>query len=222
MGNPESAPSAPLPRTLFYFADPMCSWCWGFSPVMEAIVRTFPDLPVSIIVGGLRAGNDRPMESGLREEILHHWRDVQRRSGQPFVFDNALPDGFRYDTEPPCRAVVSMIALQRKAALAYFRDLQHAFYAEQQNIVDTDVLAERARVYGVDDNTFRAHFELEATRERTRRHFMFARETGVRGFPTVILGDARGTATLTQGFRTFDEVRPEIERWLADDSDARH
>ena len=25
---------------LIYFADPMCSWCYGFSPVIEDIRRT--------------------------------------------------------------------------------------------------------------------------------------------------------------------------------------
>ena len=24
-------------RQLLYFADPMCSWCWGFSPVVEEL-----------------------------------------------------------------------------------------------------------------------------------------------------------------------------------------
>ncbi|MDH5427723.1 MAG: DsbA family protein, partial [Nitrospirota bacterium] len=27
--------------TLIYVADPMCSWCWGFSPVLEEIRRLY-------------------------------------------------------------------------------------------------------------------------------------------------------------------------------------
>ncbi|MCH7478788.1 MAG: DsbA family protein, partial [SAR324 cluster bacterium] len=25
--------------TLYYFGDPMCSWCWGFKPVLEQVDR---------------------------------------------------------------------------------------------------------------------------------------------------------------------------------------
>jgi len=63
---------AELPRTLFYFADPMCSWCWGFSPVMETIVRAFPDLPMSLIINGLRTGNTQAMTPELHEYVLQH------------------------------------------------------------------------------------------------------------------------------------------------------
>lgn len=29
-----------LPR-LYYFADPMCSWCYGFAPVIDKIRKVF-------------------------------------------------------------------------------------------------------------------------------------------------------------------------------------
>jgi putative protein-disulfide isomerase len=211
-----------LPPTLFYFSDPMCSWCWGFSPVMESIVRAFPRLPVSLIMGGLRASNTTPVTEVFRSEILQHWHDVQQRTGQPFRFDGALPAGFVYDTEPACRAVVSMVALQRSAAFAYLRALQRAFYVEQQDITQADVLVRHALDFGIEDAEFREQFDLVRTRERTRRHFAFAREIGVRGFPTVVLGDGRGYLLLTHGYRGFDELRPGIEHWLADASNPLH
>ena len=30
-------------RNLVYFADPMCSWCYGFSPVITALAERFED-----------------------------------------------------------------------------------------------------------------------------------------------------------------------------------
>src|SRR5690242_8930931 len=39
---------------LIYFADPMCSWCWGFAPVIGAIRQRFGDaLPIRLMMGGL-------------------------------------------------------------------------------------------------------------------------------------------------------------------------
>ena len=43
-------------RFLVYFADPMCSWCYGFSPVIREIADHFGErLPVEVVMGGLRA-----------------------------------------------------------------------------------------------------------------------------------------------------------------------
>ena len=203
-----------LPRTLYYFADPMCSWCWGFSPVAESIVKSFPDLPVSLVMGGLRS-NTNPMEPAQRKETLHHWQEVNKRTGQPFQFSDAMPEGFIYDTEPACRAVVSMIDIRRPAALAYFRSLQNAFYAEGRDITQPETLARMAGFFDVTPEQFLRHFESAATRTKTERHFTFAREAGVRGFPTIILGDERGLVLLTHGYRSFESLQPELEQWLS-------
>ena len=41
---------------LLYVMDPMCSWCWGFAPVVEALAEQAAAAGVSlqIVVGGLR------------------------------------------------------------------------------------------------------------------------------------------------------------------------
>ncbi|MEW6590508.1 MAG: DsbA family protein, partial [Pseudomonadota bacterium] len=93
---------------LWYFADPMCSWCWGFSPSIEALRGEYQErLRIALVLGGLRH-ETTPMTTAQREEILHHWHAVHTRTGQPFRFDGALPEGFVYDTEPACRAVATM------------------------------------------------------------------------------------------------------------------
>ena len=43
-------------KRLVYLADPMCSWCYGFSPVIAAIAERFEDrMPLQLVMGGLRA-----------------------------------------------------------------------------------------------------------------------------------------------------------------------
>ena len=42
---------------LWYFADPMCSSCWGFAPVMSAIKEKYSDrFRIALVLGGLRPG----------------------------------------------------------------------------------------------------------------------------------------------------------------------
>ncbi|MGH6816491.1 MAG: hypothetical protein ACREC6_12385, partial [Hyphomicrobiaceae bacterium] len=59
---------------LLYFADPMCSWCYGFSPVIAALAERFAGrLPIRAVMGGLRAGNTRPMRPQDKEAIRGAW-----------------------------------------------------------------------------------------------------------------------------------------------------
>src|SRR3712207_1860168 len=92
---------------LVYVADPMCSWCWGFSPVIDAIRHRFADaLPIRLIMGGLRPGTTKVMDAAAKRTIRTHWEHVQEASGQPFDFGFLDRDGFVYDTEPAAKAVV--------------------------------------------------------------------------------------------------------------------
>jgi putative protein-disulfide isomerase len=208
-----AAPALPI---LWYFADPMCSWCWGFSPVIEALRETHRDrLRVALMLGGLRPGTAEPMTPQQRDDMLHHWRAVQAMTGQPFRFEGALPPGFIYDTEPACRAVISAAALDSVAAFPYFRSVQQALYVGQRDVTCSAVLAELARELGLDDAAFLSCFESETSRQRTRQHFLHTRQAGVTGFPALIASDASGPARVSEGCRSLEEVTAALDAWLA-------
>jgi putative protein-disulfide isomerase len=201
---------------LWYFADPMCSWCWGFAPVVSAIMDAYEDrLQLALTMGGLRPGTTQPMAAPQRAEILHHWEEVHRRSGQPFKFDDALPEGFVYDTEPACRAVVTMLDLNGVAAFPYFKSIQSAFYAEGRDVTRPQVLARLASARGVAADRFLERFESPEIKERTRDHFRQTAEIGIRGFPSVVLQHGERFELLTHGYRPFEELNPMLEEWFA-------
>ena len=95
-----------MSQRLIYIMDPMCSWCWGFAPVIAAIQQAYPDLPLHLVAGGLRPGVTDPMQDSARQALTEHWQAVGRTSGQPILTPDVLPAGFVYNTEPACRALV--------------------------------------------------------------------------------------------------------------------
>lgn len=210
------AAAAPALPILWYFADPMCSWCWGFSPVIEALRESHRDrLRIALMLGGLRPGTTAPMTPQQRDEILQHWRAVQAMTGQPFRFEGALPSGFVYDTEPACRAVISAAAVDPAAAFPYFRSVQEAFYVGQLDVTRSEVLAALAREQGLDEAAFLDRFESKESGQRTRQHFLHARQAGVGGFPALIASDASGPAGISEGCRSLEEVRTALDAWLS-------
>lgn len=203
-------------RILWYFADPMCSWCWGFAPVISAIKETYSErMKIALMLGGLRPGTTEPMTPKSREELLHHWQDVHRMTGQPFAFEGSMPEGFIYDTEPPSRAVITVADISPEAVFPYFKTVQEAFYAHGRNVTQPDTLANLAEQHDIKKQLFLDRYQSDDVRKKTQTHFQIAHESGVRGFPTVTLQDGTTGAVLTNGYRSFGDLQPAIDQWLA-------
>jgi len=200
---------------LWYFADPMCSWCWGFSPVIETLRDAYRErMKIALVLGGLRPGEAAPMTAAGREEILHHWHQVHARTGQPFRFENALPEGFVYDTEPASRAVVTVGGLDPALIFAMFKAIPTAFYAEGRDVTQPTVLADLAAGLGVDAAAFLQAFDSDAARAKTQAHFRQARQAGVRGFPTLILQQDSQLHSVSNGCLPLETVREAIKLYL--------
>jgi putative protein-disulfide isomerase len=202
---------------LVYFADPMCSWCWGFAPVVEALRSTYGDmLPLRLVMGGLRPGTTEPMTAEARGKVLEHWHHVHEASGQPFDFGFEAREGFVYDTDPAARAVVLARRTSWATGLAYLERAQRAFYAEGRDVTAADVLADLAAELGLDRDAFAAGFGSEELRVETWGDYAVSQRAGVTGFPTLILGPVPdGTyAPVTRGWQSADQVLAVVNHYL--------
>lgn len=203
-------------KTLWYIADPMCSWCWGFQPVIERIRNEYGErLKVELLLGGLRPGTKDPLSSSQREQILHHWHNVRRVTGQTFQFEGAMPEGFIYDTEPASRAVLAVAQIAPDFIFPFLKIVQTAFYVDQQNVTKPEVLAQLVARTGLDGQQFLQVFESGMSKNLTLAHFKKVHEWRVRGFPTLIGQGKKGCSRLlTSGYCSYEELREKIERWL--------
>ncbi|MEP6968164.1 MAG: DsbA family protein [Pseudomonadota bacterium] len=203
---------------LIYFADPMCSWCWGFAPVIEAVEPRYgAALPVRLILGGLRPGTTQPMTPAARAELATHWTHVHEASGQPFDHAFLGRDGFVYDTDPACRAVVAARRQDPRLALPYLRAAQAAFYANNRDVTDAGVLTDLAARLGLDRARFEADLAAEDVKQEAWGDYATSQNAGVRGFPTLIVGpNPDGTfAMVTRGYQPAAPVLATIDAWLA-------
>ncbi|MGE5337059.1 MAG: DsbA family protein [Gemmatimonadota bacterium] len=203
---------------LIYVADPMCSWCYGFAPELQALLDSFPDQTLRLVLGGLRAYSAQPMDAALRASLAHHWRDVERVSGQPFDRSLLARTDFVYDTEPACRAVVTVRSTDASRAWPMFHAIQRAFYAQGRDVTRADVLAAiHAELTGGSSAEFEQQMGSAAMREATRTDFALAREWEVQGFPTLFAERDGHYALLAPGYTKAAEL---IERARAFFSDA--
>lgn len=203
---------------LIYFADPMCSWCYGFSPVIEEIRKAFGRaLPVRVVMGGLRPGTEEPMTDAAKREVVGHWRHVHEATGLPFDEHALDREGFRYDTDPGARAVVVARREGEEMAARYLARAQRAFYAEGRDLTSGEVLADLAEELGLDREAFLAQWSSEAARQETWRDYAISQRAGVTAFPTLVGGpDENGVyGVVTRGYAPPDQVLAVLKDWIS-------
>ncbi|WP_122437261.1 DsbA family protein [Pseudomonas viridiflava] len=200
---------------LIYVMDPMCSWCWGFAPVADALVQQAraADVPLHLVMGGLRS-EASPLEASKRRYILEHWQAVEEATGQPFLREGALPEGFVYDTTSACLAVTAARSLEPERAWELVKLIQQAFYGQGRDVTRPSVLAELAEQAGFSRQQFADAFDSPEQQAATAADFTWSQDLGIAGFPTLLAERNGQLALLTNGYQPLSELSPLLGRWL--------
>lgn len=197
-----------------YVGDPMCSWCWGFAPALEELDSRY-SIPLRVVMGGLRTGSQaNPIDEQARQQLADYWQGVAQRTGQPFTTASLEHDGWSYNTEPSCRAVVAMRELAPHQTLRWVARLHRAFYVEGVDITDISLFPKLLDGFDAEPGRFAQLLGDDAIVERTQQDFAEAQRFGVSGFPTVLFRDGEELAVVTQGFVPWDQLEPALTSWL--------
>ncbi|CAM3778343.1 DsbA family protein [Ectopseudomonas alcaliphila] len=200
---------------LLYVMDPMCSWCWGFAPVVEALAEqaAAASVPLQIVVGGLRR-DQVAVDAAARVRYLGYWQAVNASTGQLFDFERGLPEGLVYDTEPACRALVTARNLHAPSAWTLLKLIQEAFYTEGADVTQASVLVQLAEQAGIPRIEFAEAFDSQAMEEATAADFTWVQDLGISGFPTLLAERDGQLALLTNGYQPLEVLSPLLGRWL--------
>ncbi|WP_299760649.1 DsbA family protein [uncultured Pontibacter sp.] len=200
---------------LIYVMDPMCSWCYAFAPVVKQLVAEQKDkMQFKLVMGGLRPGTERPLEAQMKDSIRHHWQDVEKITGQPFDYAFFERNGFVYDTEPGCRAVVSMRYLKPEAELKMAEAVQQAFYAKNNDVTKPEVLASIATQFGIAEDAFMEQYNSEEMKEKTQQDFTIAKHLQAAAFPSLYILNGTNIHLISRGYRPYDGMKAHLDRVL--------
>ncbi|MBX2841194.1 MAG: DsbA family protein [Flammeovirgaceae bacterium] len=197
---------------IIYVGDPMCSWCYGIANELDKLIEEYKEkVTFKTVMGGLRPHTQESMDGETKRMIRHHWEEVYKKSGQPFKYDLLAEEtSFIYDTEKPCRAVVVIRNLKPEATFSFYKDVQFAFYAENMDTNVPENYLPLAKKYGVSSEDFLKGFSSEEIRKETYEDFVWAKQVGVTGFPTVIYKDEETLYAVALGYNTFENMKKTI------------
>jgi putative protein-disulfide isomerase len=199
---------------LIYVGDPMCSWCWGLSPQLNALQRYGQQkgIPFTLNMGGLRPGGGEEWNTQFKNFLKHHWEEVHKRSGQPFgyaLFDLA---NFNYDTEPACRAVVTARSMEAEKTLRFYELLQHSFYVESNDPKDLETYESICKKLELDFTKFSKLFLTDEMKYATQMDFAQNRQWGVTGFPAVIYRKKDELTYIAKGYSDYESMKEILDK----------
>lgn len=202
--------------TLHYFYDPLCGWCYGAAPLVQAAAE---QVQVQAHGGGLMAGAARkPVTEALRAFVVGHDQRIASVSGQTFgpgYTDGLLRDhGAVLDSSPPITAILAADAVGGGgSSLQMLKRLQQAHYVEGRRIADDAVIASVAAELGLDATAFGNAFDRlrgPATEAHIQHSRALMARLGARGFPSFAL-EQDGQFTLLDAGPYLGQP----ERWSA-------
>ncbi len=174
---------------LHYIHDPLCGWCYGAEPLVNAAARV-GDLDLVLHAGELWQEPTRLPEQ-MRQYIQEADMRIAQMSGQPY--SDAYLRGLLHDPDlvlesrPTIAAVLAAESLDPTQALPMLQAIQHSHYEKARHVVNHEVLCDIAEECGLDRDDFEAAMTsvaLDAHIAESRR--LMAR-VGARGFPTFVL-----------------------------------
>jgi len=206
-------PELPKPNpvgTLYYFGDPMCSWCWGFKPVLEQVDREYPELRRVTVMGGLRAGEEIPMGDDLARMIESAWERIGEATGQPF--NHALWETQRplATTLPACKAVLTARVLDAEREWRYMVAMFEAYFTRALDPSRRETHLQVARELGFPAAEFEASLDSAAVEEALAKDLAMTRRYGVTGFPTAVLSVGGDNYLIAPGYQPIESVRRAI------------
>lgn len=204
----------------------MCSWCWGFAPVVAALDQRF-EVDIDVVMGGLRPGpNAQPLDARLAGFLRNEWSKIASVTGQPFSFETLEWTHWIYDTEVPAAAVVLAREAGLSDVLAFMAVVQDAFYAKSIDVTRPEVYEELWAYEpdtGVSAGEFVERLQHPDSRRAAYADFEHARLLGVQGFPALLFerdGNPPVRRMVTYGYQPADHLVPVLEHLLADEDEA--
>lgn len=192
--------------TLIYIGDPMCSWCYGFAPELSKAADLLEDkVEMKLIMGGLRPYNTEHID-GMKTFLKEHWEHVNQASDQPFNYAILDDPEFIYDTEPPSRAVLVVRYLQPESELAFFKDVQNMFYAQNAHTHVAKNYHDLLDKYDINKDAFDTAFHSDDMKALIRQDFADSQAMGIRGFPSMVLLKDGKYTLIANGYTKAEKV----------------
>jgi putative protein-disulfide isomerase len=204
------------PQILYLF-DPLCGWCYGFSDtIFRFSERHKTEFEFVAIPGGMVTGERIAPFASMYKYISGAYQKVENMTGVKFgenYLKSLLPsENILMDSEPPSRAIITFRTFDSDQSIAFAKALQKAHYQDGKDYNDTSWYAPLAIEFGIDPADFQNRFEEKKMFQHVQEEFAWVKESGVQGYPTVVLRNGSKYYLLTNGCTTIENLESSLQK----------
>lgn len=198
-----------------YVMDPLCGWCYGFSPVIERFYEMYSHLmDFQLVVGGLMEGS----RVGPLQEVAPYIKDayhvVEEKCGTPFgelYLENIVEGNGILDSHPANLILKTAQWLKPHRVFAAAKEIQSAHYYSgipSDNLRELCFSIERS---GYNAQDLIGGAESSKAEELLQADYAWVKEFGIKGFPCCLLETESNLQMISQGYLPFEELKAKIE-----------
>ena len=208
---------------LIYCYDAYCGWCYGFSPVIQAVASEFAEeLDVEVLSGGMILPEKPVHIAAMAAYIAKAYPHVEATTGIKFgqdflwhIFNPEESDWYPH-SEKPAIAMIIFREHHPDRALSFAADLQIALHVEGRDLTDDEAYRHLLQQYQIDEASFYQKLHDPAYKSKAYEEFELVKRLQVQGYPAVFLQMPSGTFyLLANGYSGKDEIVANIKEILS-------
>ncbi len=206
--NGTAIPEKEKPEIIYVF-DPLCGWCYGFSPVITRLKSEMKSNAVFLVLSGGMVREASPIGE-IAGYIKNAYKVVEDTTGvkfgEKFLTDILEKGDAVFTSVPPAKALAVLRIHKPGECVEIAARLQKAIYHDGINVDDYVAYSEIAREFGMEPDDFLSQVNSEEIAEIVQNEFKMVAGLGVNGYPSVLLRKGKQTHVLSRGYKDFESL----------------
>jgi putative protein-disulfide isomerase len=202
---------------IIYVYDPLCGWCYGFTPVMLKLKEKYGDsIKFSVVSGGMMIGERQGPVGEIAPFIKSAHKQIEETTNVKFgdrFINVVLEDGkMFFSSKPPSLALTVFKSLNKDQSLEYAHAIQKMIYYDGKDLNQISSYTGLLDPFGIDSSEFVKRFNDSTYKVKTSEDFKYAAfELKVDGYPAVFLKKGNKIKAITRGYDNFVSLDKKIK-----------
>lgn len=206
---------------IIYVYDALCTWCYGFSPVMRAVYENYAgDFDFEVLSGGMIVREQVRPVSGLSGFPGNEYKAVEEITGTTFgpgFLHNLEKGELIFDSEIPAIALSVYKDLRPQNAVEFVQHIQNSVYFDGKSSDDIELYRYLAVNEGIDPDEFETRMNDPQYREAAHYDFALAKQLGAEAYPAAFIQQSETKFYLiAKGYADYETMKLRINNVKAE------
>lgn len=202
--------------SLIYVWDAYCGWCYGFSESIRTLHENHPELPLTLVSGGLFVG-DRSVPIKEYPYIPETNKRISQLTGVVYgeAYLELLANGtFVMDSEFAAIGFSALRSIAPERAVYFASAMQHAFYYEGKSLSDLETYREIAIAHNLNPELVIERMQEKDTINDAYADFSNVQQLNITSYPTLLLKKGEEYYSLGGGTMTAEKLEARLNEIL--------